>query len=77
MILHLRSIAKLLGTLLTFVGIAMAVPLLYAALAGENDIVLAFLMPSAFAVAVGVSLSITYRAESSWITLKDSLLLTF
>ena len=77
MILHLRSIAKLLGTLLTFVGIAMAVPLLYAALAGENEVVLAFLMPSAFAVAVGVSLSIIYRAESSWITLKDSLLLTF
>ena len=76
MIIHLRSIAKTLGHLLTFTGAALIVPLLYAAYTNQTDAILAFLVPAAFALAIGASLSLTYKDAGSWITLKDSLLLT-
>ncbi|MBO5517081.1 MAG: TrkH family potassium uptake protein [Firmicutes bacterium] len=76
MIIHLRSIAKTLGHLLTFTGAALIVPLLYAAYTNQTDATLAFLVPAAFALAIGASLSLTYKDACSWITLKDSLLLT-
>ncbi len=76
MIIQLKSIAKILGHLLTFIGGAMLVPLVYAALKGYNNDVMPFLLPAALSLALGLTLSITYRDAGKWITMKDSLLLT-
>ena len=76
MILHTRSIAKILGHLLTITGLAMTVPLILAALGGNPQIIQGFLIPAALSIAFGATLSICFRDADRSITLKDGLLLT-
>ena len=76
MILHTKSIARILGHLLTITGLAMTVPLILAAMGGNPQIIMGFLIPAAFSLATGTALSITYRDADRNITVKDGMLLT-
>ena len=75
MILHTKSIARILGHLMTITGLAMTVPLILAALGGNPQIITGFLIPAAFSLALGIALSITYRDAERSITVKDGMLL--
>ena len=76
MILHTKSIARILGHLMTITGLAMAVPLILAALGGNPQIIMGFLIPAALSMAVGVTLSIVYRDADRNISVKDGMFLT-
>ena len=76
MILHTKSIARILGHLMTITGLAMTVPLILAALGGNPQIIMGFLIPAALSLALGVALSIQFRHADRSITVKDGMLLT-
>lgn len=76
MILHTKSIARILGHLMTITGLAMTVPLILAAVGGNPQIIMGFLIPAALSLAIGVSLSITYREADRNISVKDGMFLT-
>ena len=76
MILHTKSIARILGHLMTITGLAMTVPLILAALGGNPQIIMGFLIPAAFSLSLGISLSIIYRDADRSITMKDGMILT-
>ena len=75
MILHKRSIARILGHLMIVTGLAMTVPLFLAALGGNPQIIMGFLIPAAFTLAIGATLSTLYRDADRNITVKDGMLL--
>ena len=76
MILHTKSIARILGHLMTITGLAMTVPLILAALGGNPQIITGFLVPAAFSLALGGALSVVYRDADRSITMKDGMILT-
>ncbi|MBR4143010.1 MAG: TrkH family potassium uptake protein, partial [Firmicutes bacterium] len=76
MILHIKSIARILGHLMTITGLAMTVPLILAAIGGNPQIILGFLIPAAFSLALGIGLSVYYREAPRSITVKDGMFLT-
>ena len=76
MILHTKSIARILGHLMIITGLAMTVPLILAALGGNPQIITGFLVPAAFSLALGAALSVVYRDANRSITMKDGMILT-
>ena len=76
MILHTKSIARILGHLMIITGLAMTVPLILAAIGGNPQIILGFLIPAAFSLALGGGLSLSYRDAPRSITMKDGMFLT-
>ena len=57
-------------------GLAMTVPLILAAIGGNPQIILGFLIPAAFSLALGAGLSLSYRDAPRSITMKDGMFLT-
>ncbi len=75
MTLHTKRIARILGLLMVLYGAAMLVPMVLAALMGESEVTLAFLVPGAFSIAMGSGLWVTYRFEQKNLSLKDGMIL--
>ena len=76
MILHTKSIARILGHLMTITGLAMTVPLILAALGGNPQIITGFLIPAAFSMSLGIGLSVYFREAPRSISVKDGMFLT-
>ena len=72
--LHPKSIARILGHLLTILGCAMALPLVMAAARGESEVLAAILLPESIALVAGLALSYAYRDASRQISQRDGML---